>query len=784
MMKATRKTFLYIACAISAAALVNLPAQAQSGTRYQYAGEERVLEEVLVTVSKREESVQDIASSVVPLTGNVVDDLNILSVADVANNIPNVVAKTPEKLSIRGIAAAGFQGSNAPQPVAQHENGLFIAETGVTFPYYDIASIEVLRGPSGTVFGRNATAGAIDVRWQKPEEQWSGALDYQWYQVEDVNDGQLIRGFVNAPLAGKKLLARAAFASDDRAATFDNLSAPDNNDPNARKREWYRLYLTSEPSSDVSLGLRYIYSKDNRDAQINTTPIEIRQSGLLESLGGSAISAEDVREVNSNIIGRNAVATRPELADQGGAKLHRVDGDITWSLNDFLGLGDSEIFLIAGYSDSSNDILSDTDGTELSLLDSFNAFEREQTTAELRFSSAGDQAVQWILGAFFSDFDMDVDVALNGTALNDGLAISLTGISPQSTDNEASAVFLNLEADLARFFDNAAGITLFGGVRQNWDETDFSGEQVLSTISAFPIGIPSASFSFVLDIGAGAFEGDESFSETTGEFGARWEVSDEAMLYAKYSRGYKAGKLQQIASGDVGKVEPELLDAYEIGLKSRWLENTLQFNAAAFYYDYTDLQITQLLDSLPLVENAADASIFGVEADLRYLPLDNLMLTASLGYLSTEFEDFCAQDPYAPSTVADPGCSEQKPQDLSGNDLPDAPEWSASFTGQYTVPLQDSGELLFTLRSTYRDSFYARPQNLNIDKVESHTLSDFRTQWTSASGHYQVELFVENIENEDDIFLTNVTLSSPGMMSLLDHVPGRRYGASLRYHFF
>ena len=784
MMKATRKTFLYIACAISAAALVNLPAQAQSGTRYQYAGEERVLEEVLVTVSKREESVQDIASSVVPLTGNVVDDLNILSVADVANNIPNVVAKTPEKLSIRGIAAAGFQGSNAPQPVAQHENGLFIAETGVTFPYYDIASIEVLRGPSGTVFGRNATAGAIDVRWQKPEEQWSGALDYQWYQVEDVNDGQLIRGFVNAPLAGKKLLARAAFASDDRAATFDNLSAPDNNDPNARKREWYRLYLTSEPSSDVSLGLRYIYSKDNRDAQINTTPIEIRQSGLLESLGGSTISPEDVREVNSNIIGRNAVATRPELADQGGAKLHRVDGDITWSLNDFLGLGDSEIFLIAGYSDSSNDILSDTDGTELSLLDSFNAFEREQTTAELRFSSAGDQAVQWILGAFFSDFDMDVDVALNGTALNDGLAISLTGISPQSTDNEASAVFLNLEADLARFFDNAAGITLFGGVRQNWDETDFSGEQVLSTISAFPIGIPSASFSFVLDIGAGAFEGDESFSETTGEFGARWEVSDEAMLYAKYSRGYKAGKLQQIASGDVGKVEPELLDAYEIGLKSRWLENTLQFNVAAFYYDYTDLQITQLLDSLPLVENAADASIFGVEADLRYLPLDNLMLTASLGYLSTEFEDFCAQDPYAPSTVADPGCSEQKPQDLSGNDLPDAPEWSASFTGQYTVPLQDSGELLFTLRSTYRDSFYARPQNLNIDKVESHTLSDFRTQWTSASGHYQVELFVENIENEDDIFLTNVTLSSPGMMSLLDHVPGRRYGASLRYHFF
>ncbi len=784
MMKASIRTSLFTAFAIGAGALTNLPAQAQSGARYQYEGEERVLEEVLVTVSKREESLQDIASSVVPLARSTVEELNILSVADVANNIPNVVAKTPEKLSIRGVAAAGFQGSNAPQPVAQHENGLFIAETGVTFPYYDIASIEVLRGPSGTVFGRNATAGAIDVRWQKPEEEWGGSLDYQWYQVEDGDDGQLLRGFVNAPIAGRKLLARAAFAYDDRAATYDNLSASDDNDPNAREREWYRLYLTSDLTDDVSTGLRYIYSKDNKNAQVNSVPIEIRQSGLLESLGGSAISNDDVREVNSNIIGRNVSVTRSEFLDQGGAELNRIDGDLTWRLENFAGLGDTEVFLIAGYSDSENDILVDSDGTELPLLDTFNAFSREQATAELRFSSAGDQAVQWIFGAFYSEFDMDVEVALEGTALDSGLAISLTGTSPQSTDNKASAVYLNLEADLGRFFEGATGIVLFGGVRQNWDETAFSGEQVLNTTTAFPIGSPGASFPLALDIGAGAFEGDESFSETTGEFGARWELSDAAMVYAKYSRGYKAGKLQQIASGDVGKVEPELLDAYEVGLKSRWLENTLQFNAAAFYYDYTDLQITQLLDALPLVENAADASIFGVEADLRYLPLDNLMLTASLGYLSSEFEDFCAQDPYAPSTDADPGCSQEKPQDLSGNDLPDAPEWSASFTGQYTIALQDSGELLFTLRSTYRDSFYARPQNLGIDEVKSHTLSDFRTQWTSASGHYQVELFVENIENEDDIFFTNVTLSSPGMMSLLDHVPGRRYGASLRYHFF
>ncbi len=781
MKGSTSRTYLYSAVAIGSMALVSTPAY--SATPGSEVGTTRVLEEVLVTVSKREESVQDLAASVAPLSGKTVDELNILSVADIANNIPNVVAKTPEKLSIRGIAAAGYQGSNAPQPVAQHENGLFIAETGVTFPYYDIGSIEVLRGPSGTVFGRNATAGAVDVRWQKPEEEWSGSLDYQWYQVEDVDDGQLLRGFINAPIAGRSLLARAAFAYDDRAATYDNLAASDENDPNAREREWYRLYITSEPTDDLALALRYIHLKDNKNEQVNSVPLEIRRSGLLESLGGSAISKNDVTEVNSNIIGRGVKSPREELRQNGGAELDRVDGDVTWHLDDLFGLGPAQLFLIAGYSDSDNDILVDSDGTELALLDTFNAFSREQATTELRLSSAGDQAVQWILGAFYSDFEMDVEVALEGTALDSGLAIELTGISPQNTDNTASALYMNLEVDLGEVLGGENGVTVFGGLRQNWDETDFSGEQQLRSTSAYPIGLPAAAFPLELDLGAGAFSGSESFSETTGEFGARWELAEDAMVYAKYSKGYKAGKLQQEAGGDVGKVKPELLDAYEIGLKSRWLDQSLQFNAALFYYDYTDLQITQLLDALPLVENAADATIFGAEVDLHYLPLDNLEVTASLGYLSTEFEDFCAQDPYAPSTTADPGCSATKPQDLSGNDLPDAPEWTASLVGQYTVAMQDLGELLFSLRSTYRDNFYMRPQNLGIDEVDSHTLTDFRIQWSSAARRYEVVLFVENIEDEDEIFLTNVTLSSPGMMSLLDHVPGRRYGATLRYNF-
>lgn len=747
-------------------------------------GSNLVLEEVIVTVSKREESVQDLAASVVPLSSSILENFNILSVGDIANTIPNVVAKTPEKLSIRGIAAAGFQGSNAPQPVAQHENGLFIAETGLVFPYFDIASIEVLRGPSGTVFGRNATAGAIDVRWKKPDDQLSAALDYQWRQNEAGNNGNLLRGFVNVPIAGERLAMRAAFAYDDLEASFDNLSASDRDDPNARERQWYRLYLSSALNDDISLGLRYVYLKDNRNQQVNSTPLEIRRSGLLEDLGVGALPVDDVTKVNSAIIGNPGPDIREEFRNNGGAKLNRVDGDITWNINSVPLLGNIELFLIAGTSDSSNDILIDADGTDLTLLDTLNEFDRKQTTAELRVSSAGEGALRWIAGLFYSDFDMDVDVALDGMALSGGLAISLTGDSPQSTHNEARAAFLNMELDLAQVIDGAPEVVLFGGVRENRDKTKLSGNQSLMTTTAFPVGLPGSSFPLELDISKGEFSGSESFSQTTGEVGARWHFSDNAMTYLKFSTGYKAGKLQQIGDGSAGKVEPELLDAFELGLKSRWLNGSLQFNAAAFYYDYQDLQITQLLDALPLVENAADATIKGLEVDLQYIPIENLTLMASVGYLSTEFDEFCAQDPFAPSVAPDPGCSEEKPQDLSGNDLPDAPNWSASLIAQYNLPLDNYGNVLFSLRSSYRDDFYRRPQNLDIDRVESYTLSDVRARWISREGHFEVELFVENLEDKDDLFLSNVTLSSPGMMSLLDHVPGRRYGASVRMNFF
>ena len=193
---------------------------------------------------------------------------------------------------------------------------------------------------------------------------------------------------------------------------------------------------------------------------------------------------------------------------------------------------------------------------------------------------------------------------------------------------------------------------------------------------------------------------------------------------------------------------------------------------------------TQLIDALPLVENAADATINGVELDLQYLPFEHMTLMASLGYMDTEFDSFCSQDPYQPVTVVDSGCSAEKPQDLSGNELSDAPKWSGSLIAQYNLLLDDMGQVLFSVQSSYRDDFYRRPQNLDIDKVESYFITDLRALWSSREGRYEVELFVENVADKDDVFLSSVTLSSPGMMSLLDYVPGRRYGASVRMNFF
>lgn len=782
----TQIKLLVLGCSlavVSQAALGAEPASQPAAQQRTASG--LALEEVVVTVSRRAESVQDVPASVAPLSSSLIRELNILTMRDVANLIPNIVAKTPEKLSIRGIAAAGYQGSNAPQPVAQHVNGLFIAETGIESPYYDLGSIEVLRGPSGTVFGRNATAGAVDVHWQKPEDALTGSIDYQLRETEQDNTGQLVRGFVNVPVAGDQLALRAAFAYEDIEATYDNQSASGRDDPNSRERQWYRIYATSALTDDIELGLRYIYAEDNRIQEVNSQPIEVRESGLLESLGVTGLPTNDVTTVNSGIVGNriNRATVNEVFRDDGGSDLHRLAGDITWDINDVPVLGDIELLLIAGKTDSSNDILIDTDGTAEPLLDTINKFDRDQTTGEFRVSSNGDGALSWIAGVFYSDFDMDVDVDLEGIAIDSGLAINLTGQAPQSTKNEARAVFLSMEYDLSEALAAAPGVVLFGGIRENQDKTELEGDQQLFTSTAFPLGAPAAAFPLALDLSKGEFSGSENFSKTTGEVGARWHFSDNAMTYAKYATGYKAGKLQQVADGSVGKVEPEQLDAYEIGFKSRWLDDSLQFNAAVFYYDYQDLQITQLIDAVPLVENAADATIEGLEADLQYVPLENLTLKASVGYLDTEFDSFCAQDPYQPSVSPDAGCTADKPQDLSGNELSDAPKWSTSLLAQYNLQLDDLGQVLFSVQSSYRDDFYRRPQNLEIDKVDSYVITDLRALWSSREGRYEVELFVENLQDKDDIFLSSVTLSSPGMMSLLDHVPGRRYGAAFRMNF-
>lgn len=751
---------------------------------------ELMLEEIVVTVTKRAESVQDIASSVSALSSDTLRDYQVQTMYDVANFIPNVVVKTPGKISIRGVSASGFQGSNAPQPVAQHENGLFIAETGLEYPLYDIGSVEVVRGPSGTVFGRNATSGAIDVRWAEPTNEFEGGIEYRLRSGEYANSVRQVQGYVNLPIVEDRLQLRLAFVDHEAEAHFDNLAVPDSEDPGEGPRRWMRAYLQSQITDDLRLRLRYI-DRQSEDKSVNSPPAEVRASGILERHGATPLPVNDLNQVRSDLFnGSSALVSDTDVFREGGdGGVKRFDGDLTWNVDSVPVLGDIELFLLAGQVDSFNNNISESDGSDVPILDTVNGFDRKQTSFEFRVSSTDEAAAfKWLFGYFRSDFDMDVDVVLEANLTNPLLpnfVIVLNGINPQSTRNKAEAFYFSGELDLEQALSNGPPITLFAGIRENKDETRFMGVQSIEGVGIRPeFTDPSVFIPLPLgELGAGPFDGETDFSQTTGEAGLRWHFQDDAMAYLKFAKGYKAGKLQQLPTGATGLVEPEELDAIELGLKSMLLDSRLQLNAAAFFYDYKNLQVTQLRDSQPLVTNATDADIWGLELDLQYLISADLSLSASLGYLSTEFKDYCSQNPFAPVTVIQANCTLENPQDLSGNELPDAPELTAALVLQHEMDLGNNGRLLSSFRSSYRGESFRRPQNDAIDEVSSYIISDLRLLWSSPSDTFQVELFVENLGDEDQIWLTAVDLSAPGQMALLNHLPGRRYGAAVKLNF-
>lgn len=741
-----------------------------------------VIEEVIVTVSKREESLQDVLGSVSAFSGNMLKQNNVQDFNSLVELVPGMVAQDEDKIAIRGISRT----REGPSPVAFHVNDVFIAMRGE--PFYDLEAVEILRGPSGTLFGRNATAGAINAKWQRPETRWSagGSVRYS-----DLGERQL-RAFINIPFLGEddpRLLGRIAAQAREGDGTIDNLLAADDHDPAAVSDYFVRLYLSSEPTDNLRLALRAIrYESTPKGVNLVFSPsLETRRSGTLEELGAQPLP-DDVTQVRSNT---------DQRFGEGFSKFTRVDGDVTWSLQDLPLVGDIDLVVVGGVLQRDAKDVFDLDGTEEPITEGRTLFDDDHRhTAEIRLLSQNDSGFDWLLGAFWYRQTVTENVNVlarnfvNSTTLGfpalPGNPEVIVDVEVQTVDkrilDQSEALFLNLNFDLARLLDGPP-IELTAGIRQNRDT--FSNKTARNTILITAPGL-GAQFPFIEQTDIRQFA---DFTETTGELGGRWFYSDTGMAYLEFSRGYKPGLAQLVESASEparqNPVDAEFLNAIEIGWKAEFFQRSLILNLAAFHYDYRDLQVTQITPGSVITENAASATIRGVEVETQWTPTANLRVQASAAWTDGRYDEYCGSDEAREDSDPEPGCTEDNPMNFDGDRLPAAPEYSAALLASYFWSLGDWGSLTPSLKVSWTDEIDRRGLGNPNDIVESHSTSDLRLAWDSPGEHWRVEAFVENIEDNSDIFFQAFAPigGRPNTFTLINNIPPRLYGVSVEARF-
>jgi iron complex outermembrane receptor protein len=712
----------------------------------KYAG----VEEIVVTIRKREERVQEVPAAITTLSGAQIEAANIQTVSDLVTLVPNATVKSQGgPISIRGIS----QSFTSQSPVAAHVNGVFkFDDDAFLGQFYDLQAIDVARGPAGTVYGRNATAGAINLVWRKP---------HSGYQVfGDATAGSYdrfgFRGGINLPILGaddERLLSRFVFQREIHDGFLDNLEQPlRSRDPENADLWHARGALLSRPIDDLLVELRGYYTENDVNGTISRPAVDEFPTGAIafgpvvipfDAYAGAKPIPAGERQVRSRAFEMTDPRTDPATPIDPSVQIWSVDGEATYSLHDLPFVGSFDVTLLGGHDRHHVIQLTEPDGSELVVLDTHRDIENQNSTIEFRLTSQETESYSWMFGFFWFDHDRHL---FQNTSIPLGFVEST-----QDRHSSGWAPFFNLE-----WMPIEDWLQIFGGFRWNADTIE---------LNLVDNGLPPL-------LPAGEFQGTEKYEEPTGEIGVRSRFLDHHMLYAKFSRGYKAGDVQLLGD-EINRIEPEIVQAFEAGSRNDFFDRRLQANLTGFYYDYTDLQVPQILGLSTVTTNAGKASIWGVELELASSPVDAWSIAMSVSYLNATFGEFCANDAAQFRSTSDPGCppptnSLDGQINLAGNYLEDSPEWKISLLTNYDLDMGRFGVLTPVLKFTWSDRYFLRPFNCgdcitprpqgggapsipadftDIDLQQAFTRTDIRLQWRSEGGLFWGEFFVENLED-------------------------------------
>jgi iron complex outermembrane recepter protein len=707
------------ACAAAAAALCAVPAVLAQDAPAAKPAVSGGLEEVVVTARRREEQLQDVPIAITAFSGEALLLRGAADIGELAQTVPSVTLEASRATNstltafIRGVGQqdplAGFE-----QGVALYVDDVYIARPqGSLLDIYDVDRIEVLRGPQGTLYGRNAVGGAIKyvTRRLADEPELNLKASFGTYGQMDLV------GIGSMPL-GEMFRIGGAVAYLTRDGYGDNVTTGrENYDKDVLG---FRLSAEFLPSDDLSVRIAYDNTDDTSNAVAGYRPFPGAVSGspVLNDLRDTASGAPN-QPSTAGINGNNEVETE-------GTSL-----TIDWAISDRWTFRS-----ITAYREDYTESIIDFDSLEVMDFDGQVIYDNDQFSQELQVLYSSDR-LNVVTGLYYldagasNDFDVVLGQLVGG--------IGVTAFTGGSVDTEAWSIFADATYDLT----DQWALSLGGRYTEDERTADVFRANYLGIGSPF-FGNAAAPLLAV----SSDFKADRTYTNFSPRVNVSYRFSDDATAYAGYSEGWKAGSFDprgaNLVTPEVEKgFDPEVLDSYEIGFKTTWLDGRARTNVAFFYSEYQDMQIPGSvgIDSdgdgvndgfVGTVTNAAESTITGVEVEGNLLVTDALSLQFALSLLDTKIDEWI---------VNGIDVSNQR-------EIQNTPETMAYLGLTYSTDIFE-GAANFNVNASYRDDVSQfEITNALIDQ-EAVTLLNASVVWTSPSGQWLLGLYGKNLTDED-----------------------------------
>lgn len=806
-MKASGPAWLSIGSLLSCA--VTSPALAQQS--------DTLLEEIVVTAQKRSESLQDVPIAVTAITSEMKDVLGVITIGDLTDFTPGLsYATTLDRMSLRGVGRLTNNYGSDPG-IATYIDGFYNASnTEAAKRPIIVDRVEVLRGPQGTLYGRNSIGGALNVISKRPTRDLRGEVRATAGSYET----RIFEGSLSGPITDWLRFRTAGTQGGQERGYFRDADSTET-EGNVSDNLYVEQQLEFNIGERVEGWFKYSHAEWNeaRRSTITVTPYDIAPVYFGGLFPNSTFNGTATQPVSAPFTATNPSIANHRLYDNDTPFRTNLDGQHTYVLELIGRLDWADLKFLGGYGASTYSQVSDYDtiqrgpystvagGVPFTIYPQIEAFymeDKEYYSNELNLISTGDGPLQWIVGLYQYHEQVNqnqgVRVPLQTQLSTPRMAANTpTVLGPPNPDRNLQIAGALLDADARAVFGQidynfSPTWKTTIGLRYTEDSKD-ADEYRTRVLYGFP-GVPYAFYA------AGEIDRRSPLAgewhATTGTAGLQWTPTADTLAFVKYTRGYKSGGFNAgaFAPDRTGYTDPEFINSYELGLKQTFFRR-LTANLSVFHYDYQDAQYPSTVrDPVSNINesrffNLDEAVSQGVELEALWAVTDALQLNLSYSFLDTEIKDprcFIDGDDTGASAPDARACGTPVPgqqigQRIDGGRLPSSPKNKIAFNANYTWQMP-AGALTLSGTWTYRDEAYYSVFSRSYNLAPSYDETDLRVLWNDPQSRYTLIAFVRNVFDDEGFEAVGATQSAWGVRSLtISPTAPRVFGFEAQFRF-